>query len=185
MAARVGDLAECLVAASGLADLIVINRQLDGAGPNMLAMAGQVAVKSGKPVVAVSEQCRTFDVGGHAMLAWDGSIAAMAALTAAIPLLALAGSVAIVEIENNGSNSMQEAAAYLSRHDIHADVELVARSKVQPGGVGPTLQAICTEQMASYCVIGAYGRSGLTEVLFGGVTRHMLSASFIPLVMVH
>jgi len=185
MAARVGDLAECLVAASGLADLIVVSRQLESNEPNMLATAGTVAIKSGRPVVAVPEQCRMFDVGGHAIVAWDGSMAAMAALIGAVPLLALASSVSIVEIQTNGGNSVQEAAAYLSRHDVHADIELVAGPDVPAGEIGPELLAICRRLMASYCVMGAYGHSLLREALFGGVTRHILSHSPVPLVMVH
>jgi nucleotide-binding universal stress UspA family protein len=186
MAARVGDLAECLIASAGLADLIVVNRQLDGVGPDMLATAGTVAIKSGKPVIAVPDTCRSFDVGGHAIVAWDGSPAAMAALTGTIPLLALASSVSIVEIQGEHANgSVEEAAAYLSRHDIHGDIDLVARSKVLGASVGETLQILSANQQAAYCVMGAYGHSPLREALFGGVTRHMLRASKIPLVLVH
>jgi nucleotide-binding universal stress UspA family protein len=186
MAARVGELADCLVAASGLADIIVVNRQLDGAGPDMLATAGNVAVKSGKPVVAVPDSCRKFDVGGHAVVAWDGSSAAMAALTGTIPLLALAGSVSLVEVQGEHANgSVEEGAAYLSRHGIHVEIDLVARSKVLGASVGEMLQTLCANQQAAYCVMGAYGHSPLREVLFGGVTRHMLRESSIPLVLVH
>lgn len=186
MGARIGELADCLVAASGLADIIVVNRRLGGAGPDMLALVGNVAVKSGKPVVAVPDSCRTFDVSGHAVVAWDGSSAAMAALTGTIPLLALVGSVSVVEVQGEGAHgSAEEAASYLSRHGIHAKIDLVARSKVLGASVGAMLQTLCANHKAAYCVMGAYGHAPLREALFGGVTRHMLRESEIPLVLVH
>jgi nucleotide-binding universal stress UspA family protein len=43
----------------------------------------------------------------------------------------------------------------------------------------------CDELGASYCLMGAFGRSPLTETVFGGVTRNMLSTSKIPLVLGH
>jgi nucleotide-binding universal stress UspA family protein len=52
----------------------------------------------------------------------------------------------------------------------------------------PTAEAILsTAQVmkAGYIVMGGYGHSRAREYLFGGVTRHMLMESPIPLVLAH
>ena len=58
-----GDLSSCLTRASALADLIVVNRQLDEFPlPDMRTVAGQLVVASGKPILAVPDSLRRFDV---------------------------------------------------------------------------------------------------------------------------
>jgi nucleotide-binding universal stress UspA family protein len=181
-----GDLDDCLARHAGLADLIVLNRQLeDELAPDMRSVASQVALAAHKPIVAVAEDCTGFDAAGRAVVAWDGSAPAMAALTSAIPLLALAGSVNLVEIQRERPGSVHEAAAYLSRHGIHAEVSLVARFKDDSNSIAEILQSICTSEAAAYCVMGAYGHSALRETLFGGTTREMLGGSGVPLVLAH
>jgi nucleotide-binding universal stress UspA family protein len=182
----IGEIDDCVTRNAGLADLIVVNRKLDDPlSPDMRALSSQVALKAHKPVVAVAEDCDGFDASGTAIVAWDGSPPAMAALTAAVPLLKLAGSVTLVEIQGDSPGSVHAAAAYLSRHGVHAEVELIARFKEDGSSIAQILQSICTSEGAAYCVMGAYGHSPLRETLFGGTTRTMLSQSRIPLVLAH
>jgi len=186
MASMTGDMAECIAAQVGLADLIVLNRRLDDfISPDMLGITSKLVLKVRKPIVAVPEAQRTFDVTGKAVVAWDGSNAAMAALTASVPLLALAQKVSLVEVARSSSGSIEEAAAYLSRHDIHAEVRLILSAVRSPEQVVDLIQAANRRLGASYCVMGAYGHSRLSEALFGGVTREMLKTSPIPLVIAH
>jgi nucleotide-binding universal stress UspA family protein len=186
MTSMTGELADCVIAASGLSDVIVVNRKLDvGDTVGMLSTASTIALKTHKPVVAVSEQCRAFQAAGHAVVAWDGSQPAMAALTACVPLLARARTVNLVEIQGDEPGTVHQAAAYLSRHDIHVEVDLIARPAEGGGAIADILKQVCANQGAAYCVMGAYGHSPVREALFGGVTRTMLSTSDIPLVLVH
>ena len=180
---RIGDLAGCVTRAAGLADLIVVNRALTQNALDMSAVAAAIAIDTHKPIVAVSDTTRHFDTTGRALIAWDGSIPAMSALCAALPLLKLAASVRIVEIElADDAAPAEEAAEYLSRHGIHAEIVRLsfngehADAVIRRYGVGYD---------ASYCVMGAYGRSRTAEALFGGVTRRMLETAEFPLVLVH
>jgi nucleotide-binding universal stress UspA family protein len=183
---RTGELADCVIAAAGLADLIVVNRQLEtGEAVGMLSVTSNIALKARKPVVAVGQGCRGFDAGGHAVVAWDGSEPAMVAVSVAVPLLALAKSVNVVEIQSDKPGTAQEAATYLSRHGVRAEVDLVARFKEDGGDTADLIKQICAAQDAAYCVMGAYGHSSLREALFGGVTRKMLTSSDVPLVLAH
>jgi nucleotide-binding universal stress UspA family protein len=179
-----GGMVECVTGAAGLADLIVVNRKLDAfPEPDMVGITGSIAVRSGKPVVAVPDDTRSFDAAGHALIAWNGSEPVMATMRACVPLLKLSDSVHIFTV-NDGSNgiSAQEAAAYLSRHDIHATVGSIEGKHRHADEL---IAEECTARNASYCLMGAFSRSRIAEALFGGVTRRMLGSSKIPLILGH
>jgi nucleotide-binding universal stress UspA family protein len=178
-----GDIALVLEEQSKLADLIVLNTALaDHESPDMRATVSEVVMRSGKPILAVPEATRGIDASGHALIAWNGSSAIASTLRAVTPLLALASGVTIVQIGAPGAAPAEEAATYLSRHNIHARVE---RRDGSRDGVAETLLDLCKDRHPSYCVIGAYGHSRVREGLFGGVTRSMLAESQVPLILGH
>ncbi|AJP73043.1 universal stress protein [Sphingomonas hengshuiensis] len=179
-----GDLSGALRAAAGLADVIVINRQLEGLHfPDMRGLAGDLLVRAETPVLAVPETARRFDAFGHALVAWDGSKAAEEALQAAVPLLALARAVTLVEIDDGSlKSSATEAAKYLSRHGIEPVIRHV------PTSFERTSDALLTEIATlhpAYLVMGGYGHSRALQAVFGGVTRRMLCESPVPLLLAH
>jgi nucleotide-binding universal stress UspA family protein len=179
-----GDFATSLVAASDFADLIVVNRRLDEFPyPDMRGIASSILTRTRTPLVAMPDNGRGFDAAGRALIAWNGSEQIKATMQACVPLLKLAASVQLFEVDDGkGGMSARDAAAYLSRHDIHPTIRRV-RSNVYP--VDAVLRGGCDELGAAYCVMGAFGRSPLMEAVFGGVTRKMLSTSKIPLVLGH
>jgi len=180
----VGDVAPTVTGLSDLADIIVLNRKLEKAqAPDMQGITAAVMLGSHKPVLAVPDSSRGCNVGGHALIAWDGSSESASALRAAVPLLALAQRVTIVEVENGSvSAPASEAAVYLSRHGVHADVTGVATGGK---GVAEVLVEQCRVQKADYLVMGGYGHSRVTEALFGGITRTMLGCCQVPLLLAH
>jgi len=179
-----GALAPALEAASRLADLIVVNRQLDGFPlPDMRRVAAEVVVKSGKPILAVPEASRGFNLGGRALVCWDGSACASAALRAAVPLLKLAQTVILLEIEEEGRDkSAEDAAEYLSRNNIHA---LIRRRHPLTMKHADVILDEIKQERADYVVMGGFGHLRFVEALFGGVTRTLLSKSPVPLFMAH
>jgi nucleotide-binding universal stress UspA family protein len=184
MQAITGDLALCIPAHTTLADIIILSRQLEPpTSPNMARIASKVALESHKPIVAVPQDCAGFDASGTAIVAWDGSIPAAAALTASVPLLKLAGRVVLLQVEDGtGGEPIEEAAAYLSRHGIRAIMRMVT---TEGADVAESLQRVCSDERASYCVMGMYGHSRVREALLGGVTRQMLASARPPLIMAH
>lgn len=181
-----GDIASLIEEEARLADLIVLNTDLPGGErPDMLAVASDLVVRSGKPIMAIPADARRLDVGGTVLVAWNGSPPAAAALRAATPLVALSRDVMIVEIgEKDGSSgeAVEAAATYLSRHGIHPRID---GPIPVDGTVADTLLGLCRTQSPAYCVLGAYGHSRIRESLFGGVTRRMLSESPVPLLIAH
>jgi nucleotide-binding universal stress UspA family protein len=170
--------------AIGLADIVVLNRKLDGfALPDWLEVTSETIIASRKPVVAVPEAARGFVTSGPALVAWDGSAEAAAALRAAVPLLQKAARVTLLEIDDGHIEQQgEEAAAYLSRYGVHA------RLVHEPRGNSDLAQLILDHAVsgkAGYVVMGGFGRGRLREALFGGVTRTLLRSSPVPLVLVH
>lgn len=180
-----GSFASCLGEAAGLADLIVLNPQLEDDGPDMSGIATATLLKTGKPVLIVPKTSRGVSVSGPAMVAWDGSLPAMAALTAAVPLLKLARDVRILEIQGSSAGSVDEAARYLSRHGIEPEIDLLACFRDAPHETSAVIQERAEQARCTYCVMGAYGHSPLREAVLGGVTRTMLRSGRMPVLLAH
>ena len=98
-------------------------------------------------------------------------------------MLSVAKGVHIACIEEDFDTHIpaREAASYLSRYGIKAEVHARAKS----GTVADTLGSIAAEIRAGYLVMGAYGRSRFAEFILGGVTRSLLADAPLPLVLSH
>lgn len=179
-----GTLAQALKSNSDLADIIVVSRQLESEDlPDMRVVASEVVIGSGKAVLAVPESARGFAATGHAMVAWDGSDEAVKALQASVPLLQLARTVTVVEVRDGSlGRPAEEAATYLSRHDVKP---VVISRRDRGLATGDALLVEAKAEGADYIVMGGFGRSRIVEALFGGISREMLSESPIPVVMTH
>ncbi|UIJ46318.1 universal stress protein [Sphingomonas cannabina] len=179
-----GFLTPCVCDSTALADLVVLNRELDSIPyPDMRELVGDLLVKTGKPIVAVPENAKGFDAFGHALVAWDGSEQAEAALRAAVPLLQHAGTVTILEVDD-GSIKLpaSEAAEYLSRHGIKPIVRREsAREDIPSTVLLDTIEAVG----AAYLVMGGFGHRRFIEAAFGGVTKRMLKECPVPLFIAH
>jgi nucleotide-binding universal stress UspA family protein len=178
-----GDLATCIRDASGLADLVVANRQLDHSGfPHMMELVGKLVVEAQLPVLAVPETATGFAANGQAVVAWDGSASAQAALRAAVPLLKRAGGVTLLYIDDGSiKQPLGEAVQYLARHGIAADV----RREQKLAKPAEILLEAAQAGEADYIVMGAYGHARMLEELFGGTTARLLTESPVPLFLVH
>lgn len=181
-----GNPADTLIDQARLADWVILSRRLQSkqtGGENPILIANHVAIHSRAPVIAVGPKASGFQVHDIAAVAWNGSPEAANALKLALPLLSRAQRVHIVEIGRPSEGvSAPEAAAYLLRHGIEAQI---CRRPVKSGDVALTLCEALDDLGARYVVMGAYGHSRFRETMFGGVTRDMLDCATVPLVMAH
>lgn len=142
----------------------------------------EVALGSHCPVLALPRGVPLLTFDKPVLVAWDGGHEAAAAMRAALPLLALAGAVHILMVrEHEDSFPARDAACYLSRHDIHAEVHEVPRS----GAIATTIADMAQEIGAGLIVMGLFGKSRLRELLLGGVSRALLDTSKVPLFLAH
>ena len=165
---------EAVAGASRFTDVIVAS--LDDALVEELVLGARspvLAVPHGKPLLV-------FD--GPVLLAWDGGHEAANAMRAAVPLLRLASVVHILTVhEKSDDFPAGDAARYLSRHGIHAEIHVE-----QPeGSIADTIAEVAGRVGAAMIVMGVYGHSRLREMLLGGVSRTMLDRSTIPLLLAH
>lgn len=179
-----GFLSQTLEARTRLMDLVVLSTDEDGElFPRMRDVIGELLVQTGKPVLVVPPASQHFELTGRAMVAWDGSADAEAALTAAVPLLSLARSVTLYYVDDKSMDApIEDAARYLSRHGIEPVV------KREPAGIDRVSVSLrCEAEMGhyDYVVMGGYGHSRTVETIFGGATQGMLKKCRVPMLLVH
>lgn len=181
-----GDIPHAIARQSRLSDLIVLGRSLleDDDFDSAPSVVGDVVLHARAPVLAVPSRQNGFDVGRRAIVAWNGSFEAANALRAALPLLRAAPGIDLVTVGKAGDFPAQDAADYLSRHDIHAEVHALQKGS-RDGDVADTLLRFIEQSGPSFVVQGAYGHSRAREYIFGGVTRRMIDACPVPLLIAH
>lgn len=165
---------EAAAAAGRFADVLVASLDDPVLEEIVLSLRSPVlAVPRGVPMVA-------FD--GPVLVAWDGGHESANALRAGLPLFAQASAVHLLTVrEKDGSFPAADAACYLSRHGIHAEVH----EKDRNGSIAFTIEEGAREVGAGLIVMGLFGHSRLRELLMGGVSREMLDRSQIPLLLAH
>ncbi|MCH7628611.1 MULTISPECIES: universal stress protein [Novosphingobium] len=165
---------EGLAAASRFADVIVAS--LDDPALE------EVALEVRCPVLAVPRGVAMVAFDAPVLVAWDGGYESANALRASLPLLAKARAVHLLTVrEKSDDFPASEAASYLSRHGIHAEVH-----EAEPNGtIAFTIEQTALRVGAGLVVMGLFGKSRLRELLLGGVSRSMLDRSQVPLLLAH
>jgi len=174
-----------LVARRGrTSDLIVMGRpETDAERPSLMTLHAAI-FETGKPVLIIPPS-NSENFGKRIAIAWNGSVEASRAAAAAMPFLQKAEQVVIMSFETEKSaNRLMPAdlARYLSWHGVKTIEETVS-----PAGraVGEALLLQCQKEGADMLVMGAYTHSRVIQIILGGVTRHVITASDIPLLMSH
>lgn len=179
-----GDAAECLRDAAGLADIVVVSTGFDDRlFPSLGQITANLIVESRKPVLAVPREPTGLRLHGTALVAWDGSREAEAALRAAVPLLTLAERVVLLEVDDGSvRHPAEQAASYLARHGVEPRIERAAAPREGAAGV---LLDNAASGRADWIVMGGFGHSRFVQSLFGGVSRRLIDESPVPLVLAH
>ncbi|MEX0346407.1 MAG: universal stress protein [Rhizobiaceae bacterium] len=134
---------------------------------------------SGRPVMFVPYASSKPRPLSRILVGWDGSREAARATFDALPLILAAKEVEVFSVDPRDDDKQDapvagaEIAAALARHGANVVVE------TQPSGgidIGAVIENRIADTQADLLVIGAYGHSRLRELLFGGVTRTILSS---------
>lgn len=166
-----------------LADLIVV-RQPASQGNIVPTVSFEAALlDTGRPVLAIPATGTAHISDGPVLVAWNGSVESGRAIWAAIPLLEKAPRVSILSVlEDDKAADGSKVVEYLAWHGVKADLLPTARKE---SNVGAQILAEATGLGASLLVMGAYTRSRLRRMVFGGVTEHVLTNATIPAFMMH
>ena len=165
---------ESVIAAARYADIIVTGRD----DP----VIEEIVLGTHCPVLAVPKGAAMLRFDVPMLVAWNGGHEAAAALRAAVPMLRLASVVHLVAVEDEaGTLGAIDAASYLSRHGIHAEVHEIKRE----GTAVSAIEATAQEIDAGLIVMGLFGKSRLREMIWGGASRAMLDHTNVPLLLAH
>lgn len=114
-------------------------------------------------------------LSGPAAIAWDGSAQAGRAVRAALPLLAAASEIHVLQCltgldQTASSPDIDALNAWLGLHGVGPGGSV----RVEGVDAGPALMAAARGRSAQLLVAGAWGHSRLREAVFGGATRTFL-----------
>jgi nucleotide-binding universal stress UspA family protein len=121
-------------------------------------------------------------LGDTVLLAWNASPQAARAVASALPFLQKATRVVVMSVGTGPepAPSANELAHALAWHDIAAQARHLAQGSRR---VRDILLAEAKAMAADLLVIGAYSHSRMRQVVFGGVTEHMLDHAELPVLM--
>ncbi|MBQ5947566.1 universal stress protein [Massilia sp. ST3] len=181
-----------LLLESRYADLVVVSRAAESAPAPGLStpvrgLPEYIALHGARPVLVVPPGWPDLPLDGPAVVGWDGSVQAIRAIAAALPLLRQAASVKLTLVnpesmaDLHGEEPGADMALHLARHGAKVDVVL-EHTRDSPGDA---LLAVARGAGAGLLVTGAFGHSRYREFVLGGVTRALLARSNVPLLIAH
>ncbi|MBL0923239.1 MAG: universal stress protein [Sphingomonadaceae bacterium] len=179
-----GPTVDALLNAARLGDVMVMSLDVTGTGApgHGRALVSDVVTASRTPVLAVPVGCKSLSFD-RAMIAYDGGFEAANALRAALPMLSASAAIRITEVDAAPDEfPVTDAATYLSRHDICAEIAVAAKGDTS---VEERLLAEARAWRPDFLVMGAYGHGRWRETLFGGVTRFLLGEIGVPVLLAH
>ncbi len=147
----------------------------------------QVFIEAGAPVLVVPAAGSFDEVGGCAVIAWNGSREAARAVRLAMPLLRKARSVHLLCLERPSDLrhlsrlQLNDARQWLARHGVPVQLH---QEPVRMD-VGEALLSRACDLAADLIVMGGYGHSRMAEFLLGGVTRRLLAHMTVPVLISH
>lgn len=148
--------------------------------------AGLLAMQASRPLLLVPYNGDAPGSLKTIVVAWNDSRECARAVNDALPLLVKADKVIIANVSDQASAPGEAAnadlAAALARHGVTCELATVPLEGRQ---VADTLFAFAARRGAGLVVMGAYGRSRLSEFLFGGVTRRALKGMTVPVLLAH
>ena len=141
-------------------------------------------LQSATPAIVVPHAHGAATLAERPLVAWNGSLPAARALKAALPLLRGAERVDVVSWSRRASGAPFSGlgpAAWLERHGVRATMH----ERPPTAHVADALRGFARELASDLVVMGCYGHSRMREQMFGGVTRGLLAALPVPVLMAH
>jgi nucleotide-binding universal stress UspA family protein len=115
------------------------------------------------------------------LIAWKDTREARRAVRDALPFLKRTKEVSIAVARRSDSEGtdrqIRDVMQYLDRHQITVDQQF---STLANDDEEALLLDLVEDHHVNLIVAGAYGRTRLSEWIFGGVTRHLLLHSPVP-----
>lgn len=154
-----------------------------GAHPDEPTMLHAILKNCPRPAIVVPAPP---DADGSVVVAYDGSAQSARAIESFVASELFAGApVHVVSYRSDGSarRAASLAGDYLGSHDYR--VELDVGELDRPPAVADAILDACARHSASLLVMGAYGKAFFRELVFGSVTKSVLSKAALPILLGH
>ena len=164
-------------------DLIILGRPAKGPqGPRMTTLETAL-FESGRPVL-LAPPAPPHSIGDKILIAWNCSTEQSRATAFAMPLLRKATSVIISTVEGATvpGPSGEQMARNLLMNGVRAESVIVAPGQRRAGEV---ILAQAQTLGCDLIVKGAYTKSRLRQMIFGGTTQHILTHATVPVLLAH
>ncbi len=183
------DTASTTIAHTRAADLVVASQadpewELSG----MFDAPERLALETGRPVLVVPYAGTFGEIGKRVVIAWSGKRESARAVFDAMPLLKGADAVTLLCVAGRGADGEPgaipgtEIASTLARHGVKVTIQKSIADEIS---VADDILSRCADLSADLLVMGAYGHSRLREMVFGGVTRHIVRHMTVPTLLSH
>lgn len=180
----IGPLDDVALAARARAfDITVFGRpNKDGTGTRMGALEATL-FEAGRPIL-IAPPRKAADLGKRILIAWNGSTETARTIGFAMPLLERAQKVLVFGVEGFGvpGPSVSEISSSLQANGVPAEERTVPQGNRQAGEV---FLSEAAGWGADLVIKGAYTQSRLRQMIFGGATSHILTATELPVFMAH
>ena len=166
-----------------LFDLIVVGRPIRSSATPTMSLLEAALFETGRPILIAPPKAPT-ELAKNVVISWNGSYETPRCITFAMPLLQSAEKVTVLQVEEGmvPGPSANDATIHLRRNGIAAEALNVEAGRRTAG------EAVLEESErlgADLLVKGAYTRSRIRQMIFGGITSHILDAAEIPVLMCH
>lgn len=148
---------------------------------------GDILVHSGRPLLTCARAIPN-QLAGTIAIAWKETAEAARALTASIPFLVKARKVIVLSADEGRSSvdviieSAERLVRSLRWNGIQAEVRRIVP---RPQNLPDELMNTAKDEGCDLMVMGAYSHSRARELVFGGVTRHVLTDAKLPVLLCH
>ena len=182
-------IADTAVRQSANADLVITRQTSPLDDWELLpAVPERLLMECRRPMLVIPHSGAAGTIDKNVLIGWNGRNEAARAIFDALPILQKARHVEITTVGRTASSPKQAftptdgIAASLARHGVDVEVFAIAETDLSEG---QALLQRANDQACDLLVIGGYGHSRVSEFIFGGVTRHVLTHMTLPVLMSH
>jgi nucleotide-binding universal stress UspA family protein len=176
-----GDTQRDMITEARHADLVVVGAPVPA--DDLRSAAVDIAIGGGAPVLIVPAKVEKVRIGSRVLVAWNGSRESSRALRDALPLFT--GDV-VLEVRNAQRKHDRTDSVALCRHLERHGCQVSLKVVDDDGQSVP--KWLISEAVAADCdliVLGVYGHTRLHDFVLSDVSREMLRAPPLPLLISH
>lgn len=171
-------------------DITIISQPSEESGLSApgRSFAERILLSTGRPTIVIPRTGKASMTVDRAIVGWSGTREAARAAFDSIPLLKNTKKVRVVWVDPEKTHPYTrgapeaELATTLSRHGINAVFEPITTEGEEAGEI---LLSAAADSGAELLVMGAYGRSRISEMILGGATRTVLRDMRCPVLFSH